>query len=324
MIYLKPDVELRHLGYFVAIAEAGTISGAAARLGIAQPSLSEVLVRLEKQLGVQLVIRSSRGAQLTEAGAKLADLSRDLLRGMASALDEVRHLGGEPRGQVAIGLPPSLSLLLGVPLVESVRQALPLVKLRVVEAMSGYIRQWVTTEHVDMGGIYEGQDCSHLTAQVLMREELFLVTAPDNWPPSFVKAGDARNTIEFAALSELPLILPSRPHGLRELLERQARSENVELNVVTEIDALRQITTIVDRASAYTILPHAAVLAEVEQGRLVLINIIKPPTQRTAYIVRKKGRPVSRSSQAVEAMIGTIIGELVRRHALKAMLPGSF
>lgn len=324
MVNLKPDVELRHLGYFVAIAEAGTISGAAGRLGIAQPSLSEVLVRLEKQVGIQLVIRSARGAQLTEAGAKLADLSRDLLRGTASALDEVRHLGGEPRGQVAIGLPPSLSLLLGVPLVESVRQAFPLVKLRVVEAMSGYVRQWVTSEHVDLGGIYEGQDCSHLTSQALLREELFLVTAPDNWPPSLGNAGGVSDTIEFAALSELPLILPSRPHGLRELLERQARLAGVELNVVTEMDALRQITTIVDRASAYTVLPHAAVMGEVEQGRLALIHITKPLTHRTAYMVRKKGRPVSRASQAVENMIANILKELVHRHSLKARLPGEF
>lgn len=322
MSNIRPDIDLRQLGYFVAVAEAGTVSGAAARLGIAQPSLSEVLVRLERQLAVQLVVRSTRGVQLTVAGATLAKLGREILRGVDMALDEVRHVGGEARGLVAVGLPPSLSLLLSVPLAESVRQELPLVKLRIVEAMSGYIRDWVESEHVDLGCTYEGQDCSQLSTELLLTEELFLVAAQDNWPPNLNNGiGDTASAIEFAAAATLPLVLPSRPHGLRELLERQARAQGIQLNVVVEIDALRQLVTIVDRASGYTILPHAAVMGEAHEGRLTLIKIIKPFLRRMAYLVRKRGRPVTRASLAVEKLMVTITRELVRRHDLKAEIP---
>jgi LysR family nitrogen assimilation transcriptional regulator len=109
-------VDLRQLSYFVAIADSGSISSAASKLGIAQPSLSEVVARLEKQIGVQLIVRTARGMQLTQAGVVLARHARDLLHRVDVALKEVNDLGEEPRGPVALGLPPTMALLLAVPL----------------------------------------------------------------------------------------------------------------------------------------------------------------------------------------------------------------
>src|SRR5882672_5759847 len=86
-------VELRQLRYFATMADGGSISAAATKLGISQPSLSEVVSRLEKELGVQLVVRTARGMQLTDAGVALARHARDVVRSVDIALDEVRHLG---------------------------------------------------------------------------------------------------------------------------------------------------------------------------------------------------------------------------------------
>ena len=116
-------------------------------------------------------------------------------------------------------------------------------------------------------------------------------------------------------------MLPSRPHGAREVIERFAKSNGLTLNVITEIDSLPQIISMVDRASAYTILPHAAVLNQVASGSLALVEIVKPTIRRTAYLIRKRSRSVSRASLAVERMITTIIREMIDRHSLEARLP---
>ena len=97
-----PPIELRHLTYFVAVADVGTISGGASRLGITQPSLSDAVSRIEELLGTQLIIRSARGVELTQAGFALARYGREILRGVDIALDEVRLLGTEMSGPVAV------------------------------------------------------------------------------------------------------------------------------------------------------------------------------------------------------------------------------
>ncbi|MCY0149250.1 LysR family transcriptional regulator [Hoeflea sp. G2-23] len=314
------SIDLRQLGYFVAIADTGTISSAAARIGISQPSLSEMLARMENQLEVKLVVRRVRGTQLTDAGLALAKFSRDILRSVDLALDEVRHIGGEARGPVAIGLPPSVALLLSVPLAETVWADLPLVKLRIVESMSGYVLEWIENEHIDFGVVYQGLDVGHLDSQPLLSEELFLVTAPDNWPNAERIDGCAVEPIEFEKLAELPLVIPSRQHGLREVIERYARAHNLTLNIVMEIDALRHIVAMVSRASAYTILSHAAVMDEVARGELILVPVAKPVMKRTASIVRKRGRPITAASLAVENLFFSILHELIQRHNLRAEL----
>lgn len=316
----KASVDLRQIRYFVTTAEVGSISAAAAKLDLSQPSLSEMLTRLEDALAVQLLTRGNRGIQLTAAGRLFANRGQAILAQVDEALAEVAQLSGEAKGSVVIGFPPSIALLLSVPLAETVRQELPEVKLRIAESMSGYVLNWVEEEHIDLGIVYQGLNCSHLDSKPLLKEELFLVTAPDNWPGAAETEGALLPPVDFSALADIPLVLPSRMHGLRELIERYARAQNVTLDVALEIDALRHIVSIVSRASAHTILSHAAVMEEVVRGELKLVPIANPKMQRTAYVVRKPGREVSAASLAVEKLLGTILNELIQRHHLVASL----
>lgn len=316
-----PSIDLRQLSYIVAVADAGAISSAASMLGISQPSLSASLTRMEELLGVQLVLRGARGTNLTEAGDALARYGRDVLSGMEVALDEVRMLGGEARGPVAVGFPPSVGLLLGVPLAETAAQTLPQVKLKIAESNSGHVLEWLKTDRIDFGVVYQKQDCSHLDGQPLLVEELYLVVAPDYLPGIEHSNGLAHQAVDFSQLAEFPLVIPSKPHGLRELLEYYAKLQGVDLNVLVEMDALRNIVSMVSRASACTILSHAAVIDEVRRKDLILIPIANPTPRRTAYIVRKRGRPITRASMEVEALIRSMLQELIERSQLRGTLP---
>lgn len=319
----NPALDLRQLCYFLALAEHGSISAAAAALNMAQPSLSENIAKLENKLEVKLAIRGARGIQLTEAGMALAKRGSEIVGSVDSLVEEIRQLGGEPRGPVSIGIPPSLSILLSVPLLETIHSEHPLIRLHIAEAMSGDILDWINSERVDVGCVYEVSDSGPYSFDPLLTEDLFLVTAPDNWSGPIGPDGMALTPISATRLQELPMVLTSATHGARKLQEKFSRSIGIQLNVVAEIDSLPHIVEMVSRASAFSILSHGAVINQVAAGNLALVPIEEPTIRRTAYIVRKRSRPVTRASVIVESTIQSIVREMVDRYKLKAVLPTS-
>jgi LysR family nitrogen assimilation transcriptional regulator len=317
----QPPIDFKQLAYFVALAEHGTISSAANALNMAQPSLSENIAKLEKRLDVQLAIRGVRGVHLTEAGVALAQRGREVLHSVDMLVEELRQISGAPRGRVSVGIPPSLSIFLSVPLLETIHSEQPEIRLHIAEAMSGDVLDWVTSERVDFGCAYELSDNASFSCEPLLTEELFLVTAPDNWEGEIGPDGVAVEPIHANRLQELPLVLTSGTHGARKMQEKFARSIGIDLNVVAEIDSLPHIVEMVGRASAYTLLSHGAVLNQVAAGTMALVRIDEPTMRRTAYIVRKRSRAVSRASLVVEACVKAIVQEMVERYKLKALLP---
>jgi LysR family transcriptional regulator, nitrogen assimilation regulatory protein len=314
-------LKLRQLSYFLTLADFGSISAAANALNMAQPSLSENIAKLERQLDVQLVIRGSRGIQMTEAGMLLVERGRAIVKSVDSLVGDLRLLNGEPRGPVSVGFPPSLSILLSVPLLETIHSEHKDIRLHIAEAMSGDILEWLANDRIDVGCVYEISDSSPYSFEPLLTEELFLVTAPDNWNDEFGPDGVARNPIPASRLQELPLVLTSPTHGARKLQEKFARAGGFSLNVVAAIDSLPHIVEMVSRASAYSLLSHGAVIKEVANGTIGLIRIEEPTIRRTAYLVRKRSRPVSRASSVVESTIVSITQELVGRYDIQATLP---
>ena len=107
-------MELRHLRYFLAVAEERHITRAAARLGLKQPPLSQQIHALEKELGVKLLTRLPRGVELTPAGEGFLEDARALLSGVERATSRARAAAMGQRGRIAIGLTTSASLHPGV------------------------------------------------------------------------------------------------------------------------------------------------------------------------------------------------------------------
>lgn len=314
-------LKLKQLSYFLTLADYGSISAAANALNMAQPSLSENIAKLERQLDVQLAIRGSRGIQMTEAGIMLVERGRSILGSVDQLVQDLRLLSGEPRGPVSVGFTPSLSLLLSVPLLETIQAEHPEIRLHIAEAMSGDILDWLANDRIDVGCVYEISDSSPYSFEPLLTEELFLVTARDNWDDEFGPDGIAKTPLPHERLQDLPLVLTSPTHGARKLQEKFARASGFNLNIVATIDALPRIVEMVSRASAYSLLPHGAVIKEVQDGTLGLVHLEEPTIRRTAYMVRKRSRPVSNASSVVENTIYSIIRELIERYGIKATPP---
>jgi LysR family nitrogen assimilation transcriptional regulator len=200
-------------------------------------------------------------------------------------------------------------MVLSVPLAETVRLELPKVRLRAIDAMSGFIQTWLEDQSIDLGMLYDISAVRHLSYRQLMTEELCFFSAPDAWPFRS-RAGTA---VRLANLAPVELVLPSQHHGLRIMIDRVARGQGVSLHVATEMDALGQIKTMVARGSGYTILAPAAAIDFVERGELIMAPIIEPQMIRPVYLVRNPAKPVTRASRELERITLEVIRDLVAR-----------
>ena len=136
-------MELRQLRYFLGVCEAGSLLKASAQLHIAQPALGQQIAALEEELGVRLFVRSTRGMALTPEGRVFLEHARVVLTDADRARQAVRASTTEPHGQVVLGLPTTVALAATVPIVQACRARYPRIQLQVIEAYSGFLREWL-------------------------------------------------------------------------------------------------------------------------------------------------------------------------------------
>ena len=302
-------MDIRQLRYFIAIAEAGSLSLAARQLHIAQPSLSLHLANMEKELDVRLLERTPRGSTLTAEGQVLLRHAVEICGGLNRCIAEMRELSAEVVGHVRFGMPPSVSMVMAVPLAETVRIELPDVHLRVSEAMSGFINAWVNDGTVELGFLYYLNEAEHLKITHVLNERLYFFSAPDNWP----LATPPGTPVPLRDLAGIELVLPGEPHGLRRIIENAAAEAKVSLNVVTELDAMTQIKELVARGSGCSIFAPAACHDFVTTGRLMKTPIIDPVISRPVYLVRNGSLAQTRACAAIERITLKVAADMVAR-----------
>ncbi|NMJ43507.1 LysR family transcriptional regulator [Roseomonas sp. JC162] len=315
-------LDARALRYFVGIVTEGSITRAAEQLNVAQPALSLQVKKLEAVLGTELLHRTARGVTPTEAGLRLLDYARDILKLMESAREELRSAASEPIGDVSLGLPQSVSMVLTVPLVETVLATMPKVRLHVVEAMTGYIPGWLRSGHLDLGMLFRSSDATGLVTRRFLDESLYVVGPPGAFPVAGRKGAYRCGSVPFSTLGGLPLIAPGRPHGLRDLVDEAARSQGVELHPIVEVDAIAPMLELTARGVGHCVLSYAVVRGAIEEGRVSAARLVDPPIRRSIFICRAADAPISRASREVEALACRLMAELVTSGLWSADLAG--
>ncbi|SFP76432.1 transcriptional regulator, LysR family [Bradyrhizobium sp. Ghvi] len=302
----------RQLKCFLVISESGSVTGAAERLDIAQPSLSQMLLRLEEELGSKLFQRTSRGVVLTEAGQVFREHARNIISDIERARDEIKAEDSYVRSEVTIGLPSSFATLIGAPLIAAAAQETPRVQLRLIEAMSGHIREWLTKGDLDVGVLYGIQDSRHLLLEQVAVEELFLV-GPPNAFKHCDRHGFADDAVDLSAVDAFPLIVPTGQHGLRRFVDERARSSQLKLNIQHEINSLTVIKNLVQSGHGYTLLAHAAISEELKRGELSAARIVKPVFRRGIFLARNPSQFVTRASVKAAETLTSIAWDLISR-----------
>src|SRR5436305_5537983 len=187
-------MELRSLGYFVRIAELGSITRAAAQLRLAQPARTRHVQRLEEELGVALFTRANRGVRLTEAGEKLLESAMRILRDVERTGDEIRAQEAHPSGRIILGVTPTLCPVLAPDLFARLREDYPRVELKVVHAGMVRLEEFLIDGRVDVALLSELSRSRLLVSTRLAQEEMVLVTQPGVRPPGAVHGHELRET----------------------------------------------------------------------------------------------------------------------------------
>jgi LysR family nitrogen assimilation transcriptional regulator len=240
-------MELKQLKYLLALSELGSFSKAAVLLSVAQPVLSRQIRSLEEELGVELLYRTGRGIVVSEAGQIVIEHARSIVNAVGYISTEIDAMRDDPIGRISIGMPPTAGSVLTAPLIQRFHAEYPRIKLKVQEGYSGHVLEWLSTGRIDVAILYNAPKTSTLVTQPLIEEELLLI-GPGRHPDTVLKG-----TIEGAQLAELPLIMPSHPHGLRVLVETLLGTLRIYPNVEYEIDSLTAVVNMVEQGLGYTI-----------------------------------------------------------------------
>jgi LysR family nitrogen assimilation transcriptional regulator len=297
-------MDLRQLRYFIAIVEAGSVSRAAARLRVAQPALSQHVLAMEAALGLPLLTRHARGVLPTEAGLRLLERAREIEARFATLPDHVRG-AAIPAGEVRFGMPATINEQLGVGLIEAGLARFPAVRIRISEAMSGFVLGWLRDGTVDLALLYNVADEKGLTLHHALTEEIQLFGVPG------LSGAPAGPLVTLAAALRLPLILPGPAHGLRELIEAAARGAGGTPRPVIEIDSYRQIKQLAARGIGFGLLPRTAIAQEIAEGTFRAWQVTRPVLMRRIFLGYASARPLSTASRAIGQLSWDILETLV-------------
>ena len=297
-------MDFRQLRYFVSVVDSGSFTAAAERLRIAQPSLSQHVIALEKELGVKLLERQSRGVRVTASGAVFLEHAQTVLADLNRARDAVTATGADVAGRVVVGMPTTIAPLLAVPLLEACLKSLPSVKVHLVESHSGFLREWLDALRLDVALLFNVTDAAGLELTPLVAEELYLISAAS-------AAGKVRQ-VTLREVQKLDLIMAGRSHDLRNTLDSVAFATSGALPVVkAEVDSLSTVKQMVLAGIGHTILPRSAVHRELSDRSLVARRIVRPRIERYAAMATIARRPKTRAQQAVSNLILKLSGELI-------------
>jgi DNA-binding transcriptional LysR family regulator len=197
---MDPEVELRHLRYFVAVAEELHFGRAALRLHLAQPPLSQQIRKLEEILGHALFARTSRAVRLTAAGQVFLDRARRILRTVHEDVEEARSVGRGEIGSLRVGFIGSGMLTALPSMLGRYRQKHPKADLQLQEANSAQIVQSLLDGNVDIGFLRDAGSFPGLEVETLFSEP-FVAVLPTNHPLAH------RTSISAATLREEPFVL---------------------------------------------------------------------------------------------------------------------
>jgi LysR family transcriptional regulator, nitrogen assimilation regulatory protein len=294
----------RQLRFFLKVAELGSVRRAADALYIAQPALSRQIQQLEDELGVTLFHRSDKGVSLTDAGRLLRDRATPLAHQLERVQQEVRDEYSEPSGELSLAIPPSMADLLILPAMAQFKSLYPNVTLKAVEYISGFINAWtmVLQGNADLGIVTDYEPRTGLTRIPFVQEPLCLV-GPRGSGLNLSKAVDLKD------VSDLALVLPSRPNTFRLIIETALSKRRLPLRISAEINTPKLIVAAVEAGLGYAVTAYCACHARLAQQDICAAPI---QGQRVNWsIIHSRESPLPRAGRLMEELFISIAKDRV-------------
>ena len=300
-------MDIRQLKTFVDVATNGSYARTAAIVGVAQSALSRQVSALERSIGDRLFHRTGRGVVLTELGERMLPRARALVADADAWTEAARGERAEPHGEVTLGVVPVASRGLIASITGELRNSLPGIRLRALEAYSGQVEEWLAAGRVEIG-IYNRYRRGRIAnAEVLARTEVHLITRRSH-PMT------RRREVAVRSLAEIPLALPVRPNSLTSVLTGLAASQHFDLDIRFEAGSTPLIRDVMLASDLATISPREVFSREIASGELSAIPIVRPKILQTTWMSLSSHHPPSDAAKIVARLIRQMAA---RKHAAK-------
>ncbi len=245
------DLTFRQLEYFIAAVDAGSVTAAAQRLHLSQSALSTALTDLERNLGVQLLVRGRRGVDLTGVGREVLTEARRLVSGVADLHNSAREAQESMSGSLVVGCYSTLSPLLLPPVVDAFSRDHPHVDLSFVEGSHDVLEEQLHSGVLDLALLYDyvfvqSSRSWNLTTQPILTSPPY-VLLPQDHPLIRYRA------VTLRQLSTEPLILFDLPPGGDYFLSLFTEA-GLEPNVSHRTTSFELVRSLVARGLGYSIL----------------------------------------------------------------------
>ncbi len=274
-------MELRHLRYFVAVAETENVSRAALKLHVSQPALSRQVRDLEDELGCELFERSAKAVRLTEPGRVFLAEARAVLERADEAVKKVRAAASGQREELHVGYAPTLTARILPPALRAFQSLQPGVRVKLHDLATQEMLAKLREGKLQLGlGVRpDSSSLKGLRFEELAREPLQLAVAPTH-------ALARRRSVPLADAARLPLITYSRSeypdyHGMLEEIFSHAR-----LHIQEEHDGVSSLVSAVEAGSGVAVVPQS--LTCIAGVRLKLVPLSPQPKPLIVGILSPK------------------------------------
>ncbi|MFD4138529.1 LysR family transcriptional regulator [Streptomyces sp. NPDC058572] len=288
-------MQLQQLAYFVAVAETRHFTRAAERVHVSQPSLSQQIRALEKELGADLFARARGNIALTDAGEALLPLARRILADADTARHEVQELAQLRRGRVRLGATPSLCTGLLPEVLRDFHALHPGIRLLIEEGGSHDLVRELARGSLDLALVVLPlpSPSPALTTVELLQEDLVVVTSPASKEP--------RRPVRIADLQGEPLVMFRHGYDLRELTVAACRAAGFEPSFTVEGGEMDAVLGFVRAGLGAAVVP--SMVAARAGGELRVTPLARPGLRRTIALAHRSDVAPPRAARELQHVL---------------------
>lgn len=271
---------LRQISAFLSVAEAGSFSAAAERLGSTQPAVSQAVRDLEGTLGLRLFNRTTRRVNLTEAGLELRDRLQEGVDLLDSALARARNVAELRVGHLRLAAPPQISATVLPPLLADFARQHPGVTYDLADVVAAEIPDRVRNGLADLGLGTFGSGEPGLDRRVLLTDVMMLVCRPDHQ----LAQGQPR----WQDLAAVPIVALEKASGLRSLMDSGFRAADLVPEIQVTVRLVGTALALVEAGLGVAIMPSYVLRGR--SDRLVSLPLGAPALRRELVMIRHVDR----------------------------------
>lgn len=304
------NITLRQLRVFLAVAQQQNFSRAGEMVGLTQPAVSRSITDLEQQLGLQLLHRSTREVELSDAGRMLQGRVARVLDELDATLLEVRGLATQRHGRVRVASSPTLSAHLMPQCIALCQQQHPGLQLQLLDRMQQGALDSVHAGDVDFGVVIDPTEHEDLHCESILSEPFCLVCRADH--PL------ARQTsVHWRDLAGQPLVLLDHASGSRRLIDRALEQHVQTWQVVQQVGHTTTIFSMVQAGLGITVVPRLALAEQGGESAGLVHRPLLPVVERQVMLVHRRHRKLAPMVQLVWDVVRDVA------HTRWSRLPGT-